>query len=196
MRDDRQPTNLEQLLDRLSEAGEGYGHVSLGTMLDTVGRRSFGPLLLVLGLIALSPLSGVPGIPTTLAVMVLLIGGQQLLGRTHFWLPRFLLRRSTSREKFERTLRFLRPGARFVDKLVRPRLTALTQSAALYAIAVLCIVIAMTMPPLEIVPFANTTAGAALAAFGLALIAHDGILAMVALAFCGTSATLIAFAVF
>jgi hypothetical protein len=72
----------------------------------------------------------------------------------------------------------------------------LTHSVALYAIAVLCIVIAVTMPPLEVVPFANSTAGGALMAFGLALIAHDGVLVVIALAFCVTSLALIAWAVF
>ena len=52
------------------------------------------------------------------------------------------------------------------------------------------------MPPLEIVPFANTTSGLALTAFGLALIAYDGVLITLALAFCVTSPALVALAVF
>lgn len=196
MSDDREVTNLEKLLDRLGEAGEGCERVSLGAMLNAAGRRSFGPLLLVPGLIVLSPLSGVPGVSTTAAVVVLLIAGQLLLGRTYFWLPRSLLRRSAPQAKFERALRFLRPGAQLVDKLVRPRLIMLTHGAALYAIAAVCVVIAITMPPLEIVPFANTTSGAALTAFGLALIAHDGLFVLLGLALCTMTPALIAHTVF
>ena len=36
------------------------------------------------------------------------------------------------------------------------------------------------MPLMELVPFSATTAGVALAAFGLAVIAHDGLLALLA----------------
>lgn len=37
--------------------------------------------------------------------------------------------------------------------------------------------------PLEVIPFSANVAGAALTAFGLSLIAHDGILALFAFAF-------------
>jgi hypothetical protein len=53
-------------------------------MLKTVGQRSFGSLLLLPGLMALSPLSGLPGMPTLFGVMVLLITGQLLIGRNEF----------------------------------------------------------------------------------------------------------------
>jgi hypothetical protein len=183
--------NLEKVLDRLDQVGQGQERVSLEAIVDIVGDRSFGPVLLVLGLIPLSPLSGIPGVSTAIAVMVLLVAGQLLLGRSCCWLPRWLVRRSVPRAKLERSLRLMRPLARFVDKLLRPRLTALTGSAATYTIAALCIIIALIMPLLEVIPFANTTAGAALTAFGLALIAKDGLLVLISVLFCGASLMLI-----
>lgn len=51
-----------------------------------------------------------------------------------------------------------------------------------YLIGAVCILVAISMPPLELVPFANTTTVAALTAFGLALIAHDGLIAVLGLA--------------
>ena len=135
------------------------------------------------GLIALSPLSGIPGLPSTVALMVALIAGQLLCGRRHIWLPHWLLARSLSRDKFEHALRFLLPLARSIDRLVRPRLSLLTRGPALYANVLLCLLIALSMPPLEVVPFANSISGAALSALGLALFAHDGLLALLAFAF-------------
>jgi hypothetical protein len=44
--------------------------------------------LLLLASVALaSPLSGIPGIPTSMGVLVLLIAGQLIVGRDYFWLP-------------------------------------------------------------------------------------------------------------
>jgi hypothetical protein len=126
----------------------------------------------------------VPGVSTTVAVLVLLIAGQFLFGRNYFWLPRWLLRRSLSRSKFNRVLKILRPVARFVDKLIGRRLTVLTESAAVYGIAGASIVIALIMPPLEMLPLTNHVAGAALTAFGLGLVAHDGVRVIIALAIC------------
>jgi hypothetical protein len=180
----RKVTNLEQLLDRITEAARGRDRVSLGGILEVVGRRSFGPLLLFGGLVALSPVIGdTPGVPTTVGMFVLLITGQLLLGREYVWLPRWLLKRSVAQDTLCKALGWLRKPARYVDRLLRPRLTALTHTVGMYVIASVCVVIAAAMPVMEVVPFVANGAGAALTAFGLALVAHDGLLAIFAFAF-------------
>jgi hypothetical protein len=177
-----EPHDLEQLLDRLSEAADASDDkLTLRAAVDAVGRRSFGPLLLLCGLIAASPLSGIPGLPTTVAVLVIVVGAQMLIGRKNFWLPQWVLDRKISTSKYCKALEFVRPAARFVDRLLRPRLTVLTRGVGTYVIAVICILIALTMPPLEILPFLATLAGIALTAFGLAVIAEDGLLFIIAL---------------
>ena len=180
----RKVTNLEQLLDRITEAARGHDRVSLGGILEVVGRRSFGPLLLFGGLVALSPVIGdTPGVPTTVGIFVLLITGQLLFGREYVWLPRWLLKRSVAQDSLCKVLGWLRKPARYVDRLLRPRLTALTHTVGMYVIASVCVVIAAAMPVMEVVPFVANGAGAALTAFGLALVAHDGLLAIFAFAF-------------
>lgn len=183
--------NLEELLDHLEKAGEGEERMTVGAMLEAAGRRSFGPLLLVLGIIALSPLSGIPGMPTSVGIMVLVIAGQLVLRRKNFWLPRWLLRRSVSSSKLEKALRFLRPVARVVDRMIRPRLKMLTQDGAIYFLSVMAILVALAMPPLEFVPFAATIAGAALTVLGLALVANDGVLVVLAVLFYGAALVLV-----
>ncbi len=178
-----EPQEFCEVIDRIEQAGGESGRVSVGDMLDAVGRRSFGPMLLLPGIIAVSPLSGVPGMPTTLGCMVILAGGQILIGRKRIWLPGWILRRSISRERLEKGLRLLRKPARQVDRWLKPRWRTLAGGPAKYGIAALCVLIAATMPPLEVVPFAATAAGAALTAFGLALVAHDGLMVVGALLF-------------
>ena len=180
-RDSREITTLEQLVDRLDAAATGE-RVDVACMMQSVGRSSFGAILVLGGLVTLSPLDIVPGIPTLIAVVVFLVCVQLLVGRHHFWLPSWVLKRSVSRRKFQRALSWLRKPARFGDRLVRPRLTMLAMDAAVKAIAVGCIIVAMAMPVMELVPFSANLAGIALTAFGLAVIAHDGLLALVAFA--------------
>jgi hypothetical protein len=174
-------TTLQQLVDRLDKAATGE-RVDVEGMMQAVGRSSFGALLLLGGLVTLSPLDVVPGIPTLIALVVLIVCVQLLAGREHFWLPAWVLRRSISGQRFRRALAWLKKPARFGDRLVRPRLTALTTDAAVKVIAVGCIVVALAMPVMEVVPFSANLAGIALTAFGLAVIAHDGLLALVAFA--------------
>ncbi len=191
MHQSQEETKLEPLLDRLREAGQESDRVKLRRMIEVVGRRSFGPLLLVAGLIALSPLSAIPGMPTMVGLIVLLIAGQLLIGRDHFWLPRWLLERSISQKSFEKGLKFLQKPARWIDHLLRPRLKALTKGAALYVIAAWCVLIALTMPSMEFLPFSASAIGAALTALGLSIIAHDGLFALVAIAITAAAAGLV-----
>jgi len=183
-------TSLEEMLERIDQTADREAQLSLGVIVEAVGGRSFGPLLLVAGLTMVSPLSGMPGMPSLMALVVLLIAGQLLFGREHFWLPRWLLRRSVERSRVRKMLRYLRPPARFVDRWLRPRLSPLIRSRS---IALVCIVIALTMPVMELVPFSAHGAGLALSAFALALIVRDGLLALLAFLVTATTFGLVAY---
>jgi hypothetical protein len=170
--------NLQQLLAHMRRGPRGHDRVSVSDLMQAVGSRSFGPLLLVAGLVTLSPVGDVPGVPTIMAAFVFLVAGQLLLGRESFWLPRWLLRRSVARKKFNKAIDWMRRPATWVDRLLRPRLVRLTRGEGRYAIAATCVAIALAMPPMELVPFTASVAGLALTAFGLALIAEDGLFAL------------------
>ena len=101
-----------------------------------------------------------------------------LLRRRRLWLPRWLLERSVSQAKFAKAMKFMRKPSHHIDKLLKPRLTYLTQGPGLYTIALICSAVALMMPPMEFIPFSANFAGAALTLFGLALIARDGLLAL------------------
>jgi hypothetical protein len=184
-------TNLEQLLERIDRAAADREKISLGMIVESIGSRSFGPLLLMAGLILFSPISGIPGVPTLMGLLVLLIAGQLLFHRRHFWLPQWLLKFSLSKKKLCKALLWLKKPARFIDRWLRPRLCFLITGASTHIIAALCAVLAIAMPVMELVPFSATTVGAALTAFGLSLIAHDGVLALVAFVFTASTGGLV-----
>lgn len=179
---DQDITDLQSLIRRLHEIDGKTDPVSVEVIVDQVGRRSFGPIILLAGLVTLAPLIGdIPGVPTLMAILVALTAGQLMLGKEHFWLPGFLLNRTVSRERLKKVLDRLERPARFVDRFFHARLTRLTRGPGQYAIAVACMLIALIMPALELIPFSATAAGTALTAFGLALIAKDGYLALFSL---------------
>jgi hypothetical protein len=186
--------DLAGLLDGLAKAGSKEDEMSVRDMRDTVGRRSFAPLLLTTSLIGFTPLGGVPGVPTALAILIVLIAAQIVLGRQSLWLPSFLLDRKVKGRKVQSAAKSLQPFARLVDKAIRPRLTFLTERPSSYVLAIACILIAVTVPPLELVPFVDMPLWAALAAFALALAAHDGLLAIAAFILTATGLTLVCLA--
>jgi hypothetical protein len=179
--DGKKKTNtLSGMLDNLEGTGEADSKVAVADILDTVGQRSFGPMLLVPGLVVLSPIAGIPGVGTAAGVAVFLIAGQLLIGCKNFWLPAFIRRRAVGRERLEKSVRALRPAARIVDKVLRPRLDFLTRRPFIYAVAATCVVLAFMLPVLDMVPFTSLVPASAITAFGLAIIAHDGAVAAIA----------------
>lgn len=175
------PNSLKELLDRLRDGTNGQRRVSVGDILAVVGERSFGPLALVAGLVTLAPLIGdIPGVPTLLALMVLLTVGQLLFQRETIWIPARLANRSMEQEKLDKGLDWLEKPARFLDRWTRPRLVFLVRGPGQYVMAVLCLLVAAAMPLMEIIPFSANGGGLALVAFGLAIIARDGLLALFA----------------
>ncbi|MEX0604790.1 MAG: exopolysaccharide biosynthesis protein [Marinobacter sp.] len=174
-------TNMEQLLDRIRSSAEDRDRVSVGDILDAVGKRSFGPIVLVAGLITLAPLIGdIPGIPTLLGLVVVLTLGQLMFRRRHIWLPNWITARNIQRDKLTKGLDWLHKPARKLDKLTRPRLIFLVEGPGLYVMAALCMAVALAMPAMEVIPFSANGGGLALMAFGLAIISGDGLVALIA----------------
>lgn len=180
----RELSNLEELIEKIKEADGKGDEVSFDDILDKIGRRSFAPLLLVAGIITVAPIIGdIPGVPTLMGIFVMLTTGQLLFGREYFWLPDWILKRSAEKKKIKKGMNWLIKPAKFIDKWSKPRLTVFTKGTGHYVIATVCFLIAFAMPMMEVIPFSANIAGAAFIFFGLSLITHDGILALLALVF-------------
>lgn len=172
---------LEEVIDGVIKLGKRERQVSIGDIQRQIGQRSFGPFLFVPAIIEISPLGGIPGVPTLLAVIVSLFAIQMLFGREHFWMPGFLARRSVNGDKLETGLNKVRPVMRWLDKVIHPRLQWATSQSFVRALALLCLILATSVPPLELLPFASTVPFAAICLFGLGLTAKDGLTIMLGL---------------
>lgn len=173
--------DLEGLLADLDRAASTNGaRVSVGDIMDTIGKRSFGPLLLLGGLLGMTPVSAVPTAPSIIALITILVSVQLLFGRESVWIPRFLEKLSVRADRVKKTVKVSRKPARIVDRLVKPRLEVLTRPWADRVVALVCIMVAMIVPPLELLPFVAFVPATAIALFGLGLLARDGLLVLVA----------------
>lgn len=81
----------------------------------------FGPLLLVPALIVLSPVGGIPSVPTIGGIVIALIAGQIVFGRSHPWLPNFLKRQSFKKAKFDDHVDKIKSITTRVDQWLQPR---------------------------------------------------------------------------
>jgi hypothetical protein len=183
---DEEEHPLEALLDEAVDSAED-GKVTIGSLLDAFGSRSFGSLVALFALIAIvPPVGAIPGVPTGMGVLIVLIAGQMLFGAKHPWIPQFLQKRGFRKEKVEKARDKAGKWARRIDKLIGPRLSWAAEGAAERIAAGCIVLVAALMPPLELLPLAAALPASAVLLFGLGLMARDGVLML--LGFTATAA--------
>ncbi len=174
-----EPDSLTQVLDgvqkQVGDETSAPQEMSLGELLAAVGRQSYGPLLLIIGLFAVSPATIMPGMTWLVAVLTLIVAGQMALGLTHVWLPAWVLAAKAPRSMVRLGVREARDWSVRIDGLLRPRLRFLTKPPFVNIIALLCIAAALVMFPLGLIPFAPLAPCLAVVFFGLGMTAHDGL---------------------
>jgi len=183
-----EPSNLNDVLDEIKETAEAQPAsqpLTLGDLLESVGRRSYGPLLLVIGLFAISPATALPGLTWATAVLTLIVAGQMALGLPHLWLPRSALKLRIGRRDVRTGVEKSRPAARWIDQLLRPRLQFLSKPPFVNLVALMCLFAALVTFPLGLVPLLPLIPGVAIVAFGLGITARDGVWLLLGMAFVG-----------
>jgi hypothetical protein len=76
------------------------------------------------------------------------------------------------------TSKWVRKPAKLIDHLLKERLSFLTSTSARVFIALVCVATMLVMPLTEVVPLSANVVGASLVAFGLALMANDGLMTL------------------
>lgn len=193
MADDDTP--ITDVLDELDDTGHGDA-VSVGDVTDAFQHRSLGVLLTVFSLIAALPIiGGIPGVSILTGTLVLIAIGQSFAGGGALWLPARVRRREMDRGRFKRGMDKARPWLRRVDRLIKPRLTALSAGRTnRWIISAVAAVLAVTFYPLAFVPWGVTVPALGILALGLGLMGCDGVFVLVGYVFAADTAyTLYAF---
>jgi hypothetical protein len=178
------PESLSAAIRRLL-ASTGPEGVSVGQILDRVGSKGFGLLLLILSLPSALPVPA-PGYSTPFGLLLAALGLQMIAGRRIPWLPEFARKRSISADAAEKlggaAERFLLK----TEKLVRPRLRWLNSRPAAVFVGVITLLMAslMILP----IPLTNTAPAMVVFALGIGLSQKDGLFTALA-AFGATLAT-------
>ncbi|WP_116598278.1 exopolysaccharide biosynthesis protein [Primorskyibacter marinus] len=165
---------LTALLNTLEPEGD-VDSMSVRDLIQKIGERAFAPLMLIPALILVSPLSGIPTLPTLGGLLIMLIAVQDLFGRDHLWLPDFLMRRRLSVAKLQSALTWLEKPARWVDRHTGDRLRMLTRSPFRQVALVIIILITAAWPPLELLPMVTSIGAFAVSLLCIGMVTRDGI---------------------
>lgn len=172
------PANLSATLGEIADRVRNDptpNSLTIEEILASFGRRSYGPLLLVIGLFAISPATIVPGLTWIAAALTLVVAGQLALGFKSIWLPRSALHAEAPRQQILDGLEKAGPWARRIDNFLKPRWRFLTAPPFVNLVGLLCVVASIVTFPLGFIPFAPLAPGMAVVFFGLGLTARDGL---------------------
>jgi hypothetical protein len=168
------PTNiptsvrLSKMLDRAEDS-----EVSIGWLVEQLGRRSFGLTFLVMAVVAL-----LPGASTIVGLLVAWPAVQMVLGHDVVMLPRLIARRMVGVDRLARLIGIVTPRLAWIERLIRPRWPLPFETAKrLTGIVMLFLGLTMTLP----VPLGNVPPALAIMLLALAYLEEDGIAFLIAM---------------
>lgn len=151
-------------------------HVTLAWIIGGLRKRSFGMIMLLLGLIAM-----VPGISVIAALLLTALGFQMVMARETPVLPRFIAHRSLPTHRIAWLVDRSVPIIKALENLVRPRWhTPFMATKRFVGFVVMVLAATLFMP----IPLSNIIPGALTMLIAFAYLEEDGVMLCIAL---GTS---------
>lgn len=174
------PRSLTEIVDRVIAASD-RDEVGLDTLIESFGRASFTPLLLIPAFTVATPLSGIPGLSSLCGIVIALVSAQMIARRSHAWFPKWLLDRKIRGRRVQQAFGKLRSLAVWIDGHTRARMTAFMHRPLIFVPQAICFLSGAAMPFLELVPFSSTILGTGVLFLAIAMLTRDGMLALLGL---------------
>jgi len=163
--DPRTPTStiLQNLLLRAP-----WETVTLGWLMGHLGRRSFGIILLLLGLLAC-----LPGVSAVAGVLIAIPAYQMIIARDRPVFPRFFASRAFKKRRLAAILTRAVPTLRFLERFIRPRWRTPFETTKRVVGGAVLLVGALLFVP---IPLSNVPPALTIVLLAFAYLEEDGIL--------------------
>jgi len=160
--------------------------ISVSDLLAALGDRALAALLFVFALPNVLPVP--PGTSVVLGTPLVFLAAQLALGRAP-WLPSVIMQRSMLRADFASLVRRMAPWLVRGERLLRPRLMALTTPPIEYVVGLVCLVLALVLAlP---IPLGNVLPALAICLLALGVLERDGLWVLAGLLTTAASAAVV-----
>ncbi|HWU64022.1 MAG TPA: exopolysaccharide biosynthesis protein [Ensifer sp.] len=144
--------------------------VSIRYLLDTLGDRAIGALMLVFAFPNVIPTP--PGTSAILGAPLVFLAAQLTFGMRP-WLPALIADRSMSRADFARIVDKAHPWLTWAERLLKMRLSFLSEPPFEYFVGLLCLILAVVL--LLPVPLGNMLPALTICIFSFGILGRDGV---------------------
>lgn len=165
--------SLSESLERLLTTEKGHA-ITLGEILDRVGSKGFGLLMMVLALPSALPVPAA-GYSTPFGILFVFLGFQMLIGRREPWLPQWARKISFKASMAEKMLAGAAKAFGLLERLVKPRFEWVASRPGMAFMSVLVMLMAclMILP----IPLTNTFPAMVIFMIGVGVCERDGLFA-------------------
>ena len=171
----QQPRSLTELLTDL-KGSLIEENVRVSTILEGFHERGFGFFLFALSLPSAIPIPAM-GMHTVVSIPMLLLTGQQAIGRHTVWMPDIILRQTVKRDLVKKILEHCIPWSLKLEKICRPRMGFMTQGIWSHIIGILgFLMVACIAVPL---PLTNTVPAIGLIFMSAGVLVRDGLAVLI-----------------
>jgi hypothetical protein len=171
--DARTPIPASVVLQRLHDEVPP-DRFTLGWLMDSLQKRSFGIITLLLALVAVAP-----GISIVAGMLLMFPAFQMMVGKPTPMFPRRVAERSLPTRHLAALVQRCLPGLRYLEKVIHPRWqTPLGPTKRIVGIVIALLSATLVASP---IPFSNIVPASVVALISIAYLEEDGLLLSIAL---------------
>lgn len=172
------PRALSKVLEDAIHSLDG-DTITFKHLIENIGTRTYGILLLILTLPNTIPVAGVVGISALTGTLMLIFSAQMAFSVEKPWLPKFLAEKQIGKAMLLRALRAVAPYLAKIEPFIKPRMLAMSSPIGLcvtgWFIAGFCLVLLLP------IPLSNLGPAVAVFLIGLGMLEKDGVLMSIGL---------------
>ncbi|MGF1528218.1 MAG: exopolysaccharide biosynthesis protein [Candidatus Competibacterales bacterium] len=147
--------------------------LTLGELAERLGDRVYGVLLLLLALPNMVPVGAIPGVCTTMGILIAGLSGQLAAGRHPPWIPGFIRRYRLPQRRLMGVVTRTMPWLKRIEEGLRPRWPKVAGRWGTQGLGVLLVVLALVIAlPL---PASTGFPASTVAMIALGLLERDGV---------------------
>ncbi|MCL9685075.1 exopolysaccharide biosynthesis protein [Legionella maioricensis] len=149
------------------------GEITYQRIIDTLGERAFGIVLLFFALPSALPFSAIPGVSFIFSVPILLFAFQMIFARKTLWLPKIVANRTIHQEAIAKIIHTATPYIIKVEYFLKPRWPFMNSRfmEIMNGVVICCLAVLLMLP----IPLSNFIFSSLLIIFGMGLIEKDGL---------------------
>lgn len=164
--------SISHLLIDIQNKYKDSDRISVDQLVNDLKERGFGILFIIFCAIPALPIPA-QGIATILAIPVILLAVQLIVGKNEIWLPKFIRKKSVGSSKINKVTKVALPLMKKFEYLSNPRLKFMTSPfmERIIGVFILCCSISMALP----IPFSNTVPSIGIVIMSLGMMEKDGL---------------------